>query len=101
EIYVVWKEIGLTASGQDYLRARKSTDGGATWGLEQTAATLFDNFGTGAPGFNLEQGITLSEITIDRSTGPRRGTVYVAWNEAANFYDSVPTGDAPPTLNEA
>ena len=100
-IYVTWKEIALTGTGQDFLRVRRSTNLGVSWQPEQTAAAFFDNFGTGAPGFNREQGIALPAIAVDRSTGPNRGRVYVAWNESVNFYDSIPDTSAAPILNEA
>ncbi len=91
EVYVVWKQIGLSdPNGQDTLLIRKSTDFGASFGPAVQATRLYDNFGTGAPGFNREQGITLPSIAVDRSSGPRRGRVYVAWNEAVDFWDSVP-----------
>ncbi len=99
-IYAVWKEIALTGTGQDFLRVRRSQNQGVTWQAEQTAAAFFDNFGTGAPGFNREQGISLPSIAVDRSTGPNRGRVYVAWNECVNFYDSIPDTSAAPVLNE-
>src|SRR5207245_2221659 len=36
-VYVAWKEIGQTASGQDYMRIRRSDDFGVTFANEQTA----------------------------------------------------------------
>ena len=101
EVYVTWKEIGLTGTGQDYMRIRRSNDFGNSWLPEQTAAAFFDNFGTGAPGFNREQGIALPSISVDRSTSVNRGRVYVAWNESVNFYDSIPDSTTAPVLNEA
>ena len=93
ELYVTWKEIDpdTTHSGQDILRIRKSVDFGASFGPERTVARFFDNFGTGAPSFNREQGIGLPSIAVDRTrNSQRRGRVYVAWNETVNFYDSEP-----------
>ena len=101
EIYVTWKEIALSGTGQDFIRVRRSNDFGVSWLPEQTAAAFFDNFGTGAPGFNREQGIALPSIAVDRSSGANRGRVYVAWNESVNFYDSIPDTNAAPVLNEA
>ncbi len=84
EVYVVWKEIGLI--DVDYFRIRKSTNQGVSFSSPATAATIFDNFGTGAPGFNRERGITFPAIAVDRSHGPNNGRVYVAWNECINWY---------------
>ncbi len=98
EVYVTWKEVGLTNTGLDYLRIRKSTDRGLTFTPEQAAVTFFDNFGTGAPAFNRDQGIALPSIAVDRTNGTRRGRVYLAWNESVNFYDSLP--DSLPTRLE-
>ena len=94
-VYVVWKEIGITNSGQDYMRIRKSVNAGVTFGPEVTVASFFDNFGSGAPGFNREQSITLPSIAVDRSASATRGRVYVAWNESVNYYDSIPDTTGP------
>src|SRR6185503_19574298 len=45
EVYVMWKEIGLSNSGEDFFRIRKSVNNGLSWAGEVTATTLFDNFG--------------------------------------------------------
>jgi len=86
-LYVVWKEIGPT--DVDFFRIRISTDGGLNFQSQGTIASHYDNFGSGAPGFNRERGITYPAIAVDRSFGPNRGRVYVAWNESTNWYDSV------------
>jgi hypothetical protein len=106
EVYVVWKEIGFAPLpptdpnyGKDFFKIRKSTNRGASFGPEAIAVTLSDNFGTGAPGFNREQGITFPSIAIDRSNGPNRGRVYLTWNEAVNYWDSIPQPGV--TVNEA
>ena len=87
ELYVVWKEIGTGA--QDYMKIRKSTNLGVTFGSEAVAASLYDNFGTGAPGFNRERGVTFPSIAVDRTTGAQRGRVYVSWHETVNWYDDL------------
>ena len=96
EVYVVWHALGRSDPalpnmnspfGRDFLRLRKSTDGGATFAAEVTADSLFSNFGSGGPGFNRGMGITFPGIAVDRSNGPRRGRVYLIWNESLNFYN--------------
>ena len=52
-------------------------------------ASIYSNFGSGAPGFNRGTGITYPSIAVDRSSGTHRGRVYVAWNESIDFYDTV------------
>ncbi len=109
EVYVTWKEIGQDFNpaspnfGVDFMRIRRSVDGGVSFGGEQTAATFFDDFGSGAPGFNREQSIALPSIAVDRTPpgSPTRGYVYVAWNESVNFYDSIPdSGTASGVVTE-
>jgi pre-peptidase len=94
EVYVVWHAVGQASGpnrnspfGRDFLRVRKSTDGGVTFGPEVTADSLFSNFGSGAPGFNRGMGITFPGIAVDRSNGAHRGRVYLIWNESLNFYN--------------
>jgi len=60
-----------------------------------TAARFFDNYGTGAPGFNRERSVALPAIAVDRTRGPHRGRIYVAWNESFNWYDDAPTLATP------
>lgn len=85
ELYATWSALG--AGPEDYLRVRKSTTGGTSWGAEATAASLYLNFGTGAPGFNRERGVDLPSIAVDRSMGVNRGRVHLAWTESIDRYD--------------
>ena len=108
ELYVVWHAIGQPSGpnanspfGRDFLRSRKSTDAGQSFGAEVTADSLFSNFSSGAPGFNRGIGITFPGIAVDRSNGPRRGRVYVTWNESLNFYnDPFPDPVSDPARSE-
>jgi hypothetical protein len=88
EVYATWIAIGQPSNsyyGRDYLRMRKSTIPGV-FGAQVTPDSVFSNFGAGAPGFNRATGITFPGMTVDRSTGPNRGRVYLTWNESINFY---------------
>ncbi|HTK31168.1 MAG TPA: FlgD immunoglobulin-like domain containing protein [Candidatus Saccharimonadaceae bacterium] len=87
EVYVVWSQIGLVDA--DFMMLRKSTNLGVSFTSEVTVATEFSNFGTGAPGFNRPRGITFPSIAVDRTTSPNRGRVYVAWNEAVDWFDDA------------
>jgi hypothetical protein len=88
EVYVTWYAIGTDATFLDYFRIRKSTDNGVSFGAQSTAAGMFSNFPSGAPGFNREFAITYPSIAVDRTRGrTHSGRVYIAWNEGINFYD--------------
>ncbi|MBI5709350.1 MAG: exo-alpha-sialidase [Candidatus Eisenbacteria bacterium] len=95
EVHVAWIAVDTSAvaDGLDHLRVRRSDDGGATFAGEVTAASLFANFGSGAPGFNRGYGFAFPGIAVDRSRGPHRGRVYLAWNESVDFF-ADPLGGA-------
>jgi hypothetical protein len=94
QLYAVWSSIGSTDA--DYLYCRRSTDQGLTWVAgEVLVASHFAQFGTGAPGYNRERGITFPSVTVDRTTGPNRGRIYVAWNETWDIIStSFPTSSS-------
>ena len=84
EIYTVWHAIGRSDPsdpgrnspyGRDFLRTRKSVDGGLSFLSQVTADSVFSNFSSGAPGFNRGLGITFPGIAVDRSNGPNRGRI--------------------------
>ncbi len=89
EVHVVWKTIDTTAAagGLDAMRTCRSTDGGQSFGPVATVATLYTNFCSGPPGFDRGFGLGFPSIAVDRSTGPHRGRVHVAWEESLDFYD--------------
>jgi hypothetical protein len=87
ELYVVWKEIGLV--DVDYILIRKSTDFGASFGSETVVTDFFDNYGTGAPGFNRDRAISYPSIAVDRTSGPNRGRVHVAWSETVAWVNDL------------
>lgn len=85
EVYVCWSVLG--AVDADYFKIRKSTNGGVSFAPEVVLTSEYSNFGTGAPGFNRQRGITFPSLGIDRSTGPNRGRQYVAFEDCVNWYD--------------
>ena len=99
EVYVSWGETGSVDA--DLLRIRKSTDQGASFGPVQNIASFFDNFGTGAPGFNRTRSISFPSIAIDRGTGSSRGRIYVAWNESVNWFDQLGATGGGGTVTES
>jgi hypothetical protein len=89
EVYVTWYSIEAASPYADHMRIRRSTDAGASFGAAVTAASIYSNFGSGAPGFNRGSGVTYPSIAVDRSAGTHRGRVYLAWNESVDFYDAA------------
>ena len=87
EVYATWSAIGSVP--EDFIRFRKSTNLGSSWSSAVTPATQYLNFGTGAPGFNRERGVDYPSIAVDRTTGPQRGRVYLAWTECINKYNDA------------
>ncbi len=80
EVYATWKAIGYGTA--DDFKVRRSDYQGAAWTAEVAAASYYDHFGTGAPGYNRDRGIGFPSIAVDRTTGSHRGRVYVTWNES-------------------
>ena len=101
EVYVVWHSIQQAAPYADHMRIRKSANAGVSFGAAVTAASVYSNFGSGAPGFNRGTGITFPSIAVDRSTGTRSGRVYLAWNESIDFYDDALGATGPVSETEA
>lgn len=95
EVVAVWSAIGQI-NDFDYMRVRKSVDGGVSFGAEANACQFISNFGSGAPAFNRERGLAFPSITVDRTTGVNRGRVYVSWNESWDWLDDTfPAVTAP------
>jgi type IX secretion system substrate protein len=96
-VWATWNAIG--SSALDFMRVRRSTTQGTTFGVQADGVSQYTNFGTGAPGFNRGSGFAFPGLAIDRSTGPRRGRAYITWNESINFYtDPIGSGT---TVNES
>jgi hypothetical protein len=87
EVYVTWYSIETASPYADHMMIRTSANQGTSFGAAVTAASVYSNFGSGAPGFNRGIGITYPSIAVDRSSGAHRGRIYVAWNESVDFYD--------------
>lgn len=91
ELRVVWKTVDTTAAaaGLDVMRIRSSLDEGQTFGEAVDVARLYTNFCSGPPGFDRGFGLGFPSIAVDRTAGPHRGRVHVAWEESLNFYDDL------------
>lgn len=100
ELYVVWRDYG---SGD--VRVRRSDDHGASFGPEIVVATVTENLSP-APrwaGRGRSHPVRLGDIgwmsdfpavAVDTSSGPRRGTLYVAWAEGPRYTLLPSTGTA-------
>src|SRR6185436_16766486 len=88
-LHLVWKTVDTTAAagGLDAMRIRSSGDGGRTFGAAFDVAGLYTNFCSGPPGFDRGFGLGFPSIAVDRSSGPHRGRIHVAWEESLDFYD--------------
>lgn len=89
ELYVVYTVTDLT-DFSDHMRIRRSDDRGRTFGPKVDigerpgSAGLSTNFVSGPPGFNRPFGVEFPSIAVNHG-GERKGTVYVAWNEAVDW----------------
>jgi hypothetical protein len=94
EIYVVWVDFD-----SEHIVMRRSIDGGATFEPERLVAPVALNLGSGPPGFKPRANLGHPAddacgvmgfsgdgpaVAVDRTHGPRRGTLYVAWPEPAS-----------------
>ncbi|HTR96572.1 MAG TPA: FlgD immunoglobulin-like domain containing protein [Candidatus Acidoferrales bacterium] len=92
-VEVTW--YAAQSSVQDGIRFRRSLDHGVTFQSEVTPADFNQQFGTGAPGFNRERGVNFPAIAVDRTSGPHRGRVYLAWQECWQFLDTPLPASTP------
>lgn len=89
EVQVIYFVYDQT-SQNNYMRARRSTTAGTSWGPEITLPTgpsgIISNYGSGPAGFNRAGGIGFPSLTIDNTGGANSGRVYATWEETVNFY---------------
>ena len=89
EVYVTYNSIGPVDA--DSVKVAKSVNAGVSFTPAVVAATVMDNYDTGAPGFNRARAVTFPSIAVDRSTGCNRGRVYVAIQNSIDLYaDTFP-----------
>lgn len=75
EVYVVWAgPLGLVID--------KSTDGGLTFGKDRVIGQMPGGWDFGVAGLDRANGMPVT--SVDLSTGPRRGTLYVNWIDERN-----------------
>lgn len=82
EVYVVWaNQPGVGTVYEDSLGFAKSTDGGITWPVSRCNASDMNGIRDFSSAF---MGIRVNgfpRIDVDKSTGPRRGWIYVTTSE--------------------
>jgi hypothetical protein len=86
-VYVAYYRIGTVDA--DVFRISRSGNRGDTFTTPNDAVSFYPNPGSGAPGFNRPQGIQFPSIAVDRSGGAHGGRLFLAWNEALNWYDDA------------
>lgn len=74
ELYVAWNDYVASA-----IVMNKSLDGGVTWGAPVTIATQSVGFDIGIPAEFSRRALEYPACDADRSTGPRRGTLFCSW----------------------
>ena len=84
-LYVLYYLIGTV--DVDYMMVAKSINSGATIASRAQATSFYTNYGSGAPGFNRPSGIQFGGITVERSSGPHNGRLWVIFPESLNWYD--------------
>jgi len=89
EVIVYWYESFTTfASPFSKHHVRISHDGGVTFGPDVVATSFIENFTTGGAGYRRGFSPTFASIAVDRSNGPHRGRIHLAWDESVNAYDA-------------
>ena len=81
KVHVAWEQFTLSGTGSE-IRIARSTDLGATFAASVKVADVnpAGEFG------DLQASIRINEfptLAVDRSGGPRNGTVYLAWNDGS------------------
>ena len=76
ELYVSWPDPESRE-----IRIRKSIDGGATFGETNVITITNSSYEISIPAMCHRKALVYVSIGIDRSNGPRRGTVYATWTD--------------------
>jgi hypothetical protein len=109
EVCVAWQRGWLDANPIDTIQLRCSTNGGVSFGPLRTAASFTSTPFTVPPGYNRARISDFPGIDIDRSDGPNRGTIYVAYQDGSVDIRDVrlvrstnlgATWSAPVTIND-
>jgi hypothetical protein len=74
--YTVW-----TSTSQKQINVSKTGDCGASWSAYRKVASTVDSYDYGIPAQCNRRALIYPSVDVDRSTGTRRGWVYVAWSD--------------------
>ncbi len=88
-LFILYYLIGTV--DVDFMMVAKSTNGGLSIASRAQATSFYTNYGSGAPGFNRTTGIQFGGITVERSSGPHNGRLWVIFPESLNWYDDEPS----------
>jgi len=94
DVFVVYACTDLS-DFNSHMRIRRSTDRGRSVesfvniGEAAGDVSLYPNFAAGPPGFNRGNGVEFPSIAVNLGEGRHRGDLFVAWNEAVDFFDDV------------
>jgi hypothetical protein len=94
DVYVAWERYAPDSVTRE-IRLRKSTTGGTTFEPPVVVSALTPV----GDGFLLQGGfrafLDLQGLAVDRSAGPHRGTVYIAWHDGRNLKTPDPFSVCP------
>lgn len=82
-VYTVW-----TSTAQKQINISKSGDCGSSWSGYRKVASTVDSYDYGIPAQCNRRALIYPSIDVDRSTGVRRGWVYVAWSDFTSVQSS-------------
>lgn len=96
EVYVIWANYNNGSLPESGIGFAKSTDGGATFNTPATAFAISGiRLSNGAQSdFGGTRVSSFPSMGVDRSTGPRRGTIYIVYPDRS-------TGDADIYVNKS
>lgn len=77
EVYVAWDWVPPGGYNAGTIRFDKSTNGGVSFGATDVDAATFTGIDAD-PNFRR---LTYPTMAVDLSSGPRRGTIYIAWSD--------------------
>jgi hypothetical protein len=94
ELYVAWPD---TNSRQ--LKARASTDGGATFGPTHAIAVTNTPYEIAIPAMCQRQALIYLAVGVDRSGGTRKGNLYASWTDRSGASPDPGCGGTASTTN--
>ena len=75
-VYTAW-----TSTATNKINVSRSSNCGSSWSAFRTVATTVDSYDYGIPAQCNRRVLIYPSLDVDRSSGARRGWVYVVWND--------------------